>query len=266
MLKVFRNEKSGEITSLRTGEVVFSYAFLTRPRPEDDFKAGYYGADLVIQDEATLKAIKAYIKETMELNLDTKFGGKIGKNFHIPLRAGDPEVDIEEGKFVLKTNTKFQPQVLIVDKITREAREITEDEVDEIYSGMVGEAFIKFKPYSYNGQKGLSCYLSAVLKTKDGDPLGNKLSYADMFSDTVESLEDTSEDIDPVEAVVKVETSVKPKSKTKEAPKKGKEVLKKGKEEPEEAPDIDLDSLIEGPSSVEDEDQEDIEITIDDLL
>jgi hypothetical protein len=87
-----------------------------------------------------------------------------------------------------------------------------------------------------------------------------------MFSDTVESLEDTSEDIDPVEAIVKVETSVKPNNKTKEAPKKGKDTPKKAKVEPEEAPSIDLDSLIEGSSSIEDDDQEDREITIDDLL
>jgi hypothetical protein len=257
MLKVFRDEETGLIKSLRTGEVLFSYAFLTRPKPEGDFKAGYYGADLIIEDQDTLEAVKEYIKQEIEVGKQTKFDGKLGKGFHIPLRQGDPEVELEEDKFVLKANTKFQPQVLIKDYAAREVREITEDEVDEIYSGMYGSAVIKIKPYSYSGQKGVSCYLSSVLKTRDGDPLGSSMSYIDMFEEDMdfEDIEDELEEqLQPKEEKT---TSSKKNTSSKTSSKKNTSSKKE---------EVDVDSLIEGSKKDSGDNEDTKELSIEDLL
>ena len=83
---------------------------------------------------------------------------------------------------MLKTTTNKQPKIHIRDEGSGLAHEITEDEVDEIYSGMIGEAIIQFSPYNYLGRKGITCYLNAVCKTGDGTVLGGVASYVDEFS------------------------------------------------------------------------------------
>ena len=57
MLKVTRDPETGRIKRLLTGDVMFSYAYLLQPRPETDLKKGTFGADLIILDDETLKAI-----------------------------------------------------------------------------------------------------------------------------------------------------------------------------------------------------------------
>lgn len=182
MLKVKRDPETNRIRRLQTGDVMFSYAFLTTVRPDTDFKKGTYGADLIIQDEETLGAIKEYIQEVMEDAIENTWDGKLSKDLHIPLKKGDEESEIEAGHYVLKTTTKKQPKLLIRDSETGLAHEITEDEVDDIYSGMIGEAIIQLAPYNYNGKKGITCYLNAVCKTGDGIVLGGAASYEDEFS------------------------------------------------------------------------------------
>ena len=54
---------------------------------------------------------------------------------------------------------------------------------DEFYSGCYGYASIAFRGYLNNGKMGISVYLNNLLKSKDGEPLGNaKTDVASFFA------------------------------------------------------------------------------------
>lgn len=226
MLRVNRDESTGLIKSVQTGRVLFSYAYLTSPRSEQDFKPGTFGADLIILDEATEAAIKEYLQEVIAEATPKVWEGKLGKQFYIPFRAGDEEIDIEAGHYVLKSTTKRQPRILIRNEYGK-AHEIEEDEIEDIYSGMIGEAIISLRPFNYNGKKGITCYLSAVCKTEDGTALGSNISYAEAFSSSGEFDEEAEEETIP-------------------AAKKGKKSAPKVEEVEEAEEDVSIDSLITG--------------------
>jgi len=245
MLKVTRDPETNRIKRLQTGDVMFSYAFLTTVRPETDFKKGTYGADLIIQDEETLEAVKEYIQEVMESALEDTWEGKMSKTLYVPLKKGNEESEVEAGHYVLKTTTRKQPKLLIRDEETGVAHEITEDEVDDIYSGMIGEAIIQLSAYNYNGQKGITCYLNAVCKTGDGTPLGGNVSYENEFSLGSEFDEPTNA-----------------KAEVKSGSKKKKPVVVE--EEPDDA--LSLDALINGSVVTKGKAADSKRPTIDDLI
>lgn len=182
MFKVNTNPETGKVASLHLSDVTFSYSYLVTPRPENDFNPGTYGTELIIDDTETVKGIKDYLNEVIEEAKTTTWDGKMPKKLNLPLKKGREDKELEEGKFVLKTSTKQQPKLFIRKGEDTRAKEVTEEELDEIYAGMVGEAIVKFKAYSYNGINGVKAYLNAVCKTGDGTPLTKSVSYEDVFS------------------------------------------------------------------------------------
>jgi hypothetical protein len=186
MFKVTRDPETGRITSLHLQDVVFSYSYLVSPRPETDFNPGTYGTELVIKDADTVKAVKEYLNDIMEEAKVTTWENKVPKSVNLPLKKGNEENELEANAFVLKTSSKQQPKLFIRPEDSERAHEVTEDELDEIYAGMVGDAIVKFRAYSYNGIKGIKAYLNAVCKTDNGTPLAAKTSYEDVFSGPTE--------------------------------------------------------------------------------
>lgn len=234
MFKVNTNPETGKTVSLHLTDVTFSYSYLVSPRPENDFNPGTYGTELIIHDQETLKAAKDYLNEVMEEAKTTTWNNKIPKGLHLPIKKGNEDNDLEQGNFVLKTSSKQQPKLFIRPDDSERAKEVTEDELDEIYAGMVGEAIVKFRAYSYNGINGVKAYINAVCKTGDGTPLAKKVSYEDVFSGET--------DFDA------------PAPAKKAAPKKA---AKKDD-------DIDLDNMLSGqPTTAKAEEDN---LTIDDLL
>jgi hypothetical protein len=255
-LKINRNDDD-KIVSVKTGEGVFSYAFLTTPRPESDFKSGTYGTDFIIRDKETLAALKEYLNQVMKSAKDEHWGGKIPvpAKLHIPLKKGDEDNELTKGAYVLKTATKNMPKVLIRDTRTGRAIEIDEDRYGEIYSGMVGEIIVTFKGYSFSGNKGITAYISAACKTGDGTPLGSRGNYEDEFSietDYEESDFDEAEEEEVEEAPAKKGTTKKGTTTKKTTPKK--------------EPEIDIDSLIDAQSDdSEDEEEEEEEVNVKEM-
>ena len=52
----------------------------------------------------------------------------------------------------------------------------------EIYSGCYGNANVTFFPYNSAGKKGIGCGLNGIQKTRDGEPLGNRVTAEEAFS------------------------------------------------------------------------------------
>lgn len=115
-----------------------------------------------------------------------------GRDFKVepiamPFKQGDKEAeksekrgkngDFYKGKLVLKTNSKFKPQVVGLDR-----KEIINDKL--VYSGCLMYAEVNFVAYdSVNGgTDGVKAYLgNFVMKAKDGPRIAGK-SAADVFA------------------------------------------------------------------------------------
>lgn len=51
----------------------------------------------------------------------------------------------------------------------------------QVYSGMWGNISVSFFPYNSAGKKGIGCGLNGLQKTRDGEPLGNRVTAQDAF-------------------------------------------------------------------------------------
>jgi hypothetical protein len=268
MLKITRAKDSDKITQLQTAAGVFSYTYLVSPRPEDNFNPGTYGTEFIIRDGDTIKALKEYLSQVITEAKTEIWGGKIPANLHLPLKTGDEEVDIEKDAYVLKTASKRQPKLFILNPTTGNAHEIEdEEELSEIYAGMIGEVIIKFSAYVYNSINGVKCYINAACKTADGEPLANRASYKDAFSLSTEfdvngSTDKAEEQAEPeaVEKPTVKPAAVKPTVKLTEKP-VAKPVVKPAVQEKEPT----LDDLL-APKAGKAKVEETRQLTIDDLI
>lgn len=174
-----------------TGLVRFSYVNIFRSRAFREGQDAKYSICLLIpkSDKVTLKKIQAAIDEATQDGVSSKWGGKMPKNLHLPLRDGDEERADEapeyEGMYFLNANSNQKPG--IVDK---DRNEILDP--DEVYSGCWGRASINFFPYDSNGNRGVGVGLNNIQKIKDGEHLGAARASAE--SDFDDDFEDTDED------------------------------------------------------------------------
>lgn len=146
-----------------------------------------YSVTLTFPKENTklLETIKAAIESCAEKARTTMFGGKLPKNFELPrIKDGDEDFDEEgyPGQWVIKASSKFKPEV--VKKMTVAGKpqfvQITDEE--EFYGGCYGYASVTFRAFSVEVNKGISCQLDSLLKTKDGERFGGKSTAADDFA------------------------------------------------------------------------------------
>jgi len=214
------NETTGKIKALRVTDAVFSYSYLTAPRPEGQFKAGSYGTELIIKDEETIKLINQYLKEVVQTAIKETWNGKLPKDVYLPFEEGDEEVETEAGAYVLKTTSPTQPPLYIREAGQAWPRRLEGEEVSEIYAGMIGEAYVVLSPFNYLGKTGITAYINGVCKTADGTPFGGRANLEEVFAV-------------PSEAAMDFSAPVKPS--------KGKTVEKAP--EPEKEPEIDLATL-----------------------
>lgn len=248
MSRLIRNEE-GKIIKLRLENATVSYPYLVSPRPEGQFKAGSYGAEFIIYDEETKALVKDYVKEVAKTAIATHWNNKVPQKLGLPYEEGNEEVEREAGALILKTSSpKFQPRLFIRDPQTGRAHEITEDEIDSIYAGMIADADVTFKAYNVNGSTGITAYLGAVCKVADGEPFATKQSLEDSFS--LPSVFDA----EPAET--------KPTSKPTTKTTKNKKAAEEATEEAAEANPVSLDDLLTSPAKP----KKDAPITLDDLL
>ncbi len=170
-------------TKVITGKVRFSYVNIFRSRSFREGQDAKYSICLLIpkEDKAGLAKLTAAMDEAVQEGVRSKWGGKMPKNLHLPIRDGDVERADEapeyEGMMFLNATSQTKPG--IVDK---DLNEILDP--DEVYSGCWGRASINFFPYDSNGNRGVGVGLNNVQKLKDGDRLGAaRASAEDDFGD-----------------------------------------------------------------------------------
>lgn len=164
-------------TKVITDEVRLSYLHAFAPASVGDSDQKKYSACALIPKTAkkTLKLIEEAIAEATEEGKTKKWGGKIPKKLHNPLRDGDEEEDKGEeykGMYFINASSTKKPTLLNVDR-----SEIFDEE--ELKSGDWGKLSINFFPYSAQGNNGVGVGLNHIMKTRTGDALGGVRASAE---------------------------------------------------------------------------------------
>jgi len=170
-------------TQLVTGEVRISYEHLLAPYANQPGADEKFSATLLIpkSDTAVKQRIDASIQAAITDGVSGRWNGARPAQPPTPIYDGDGlrpsgEAFGEEckGHWVMTASSKIQPEV--VDTAGNPIFAPT-----EIYSGMYARVFLNFFAYNAAGKKGIGCGLGPVQKTRDGEPLGGRISASDAF-------------------------------------------------------------------------------------
>jgi len=107
----------------------------------------------------------------------------------LPLHDGDEDKTDEAYHNCLYLNAKCKTKPGVVDA---ERQQIINEE--EFFPGCYGYASVTFYPFDANGNKGVSAGLNNVMKTKDGERLGGRISADQDFAE-IETMSDDEEDL-----------------------------------------------------------------------
>lgn len=135
-------------------------------------------------EKKTVAAIKKAIEAAKASGIVSKWGGKEPKKLDLPLRDGDDKDD-EVYAGMLYVNAKCNTRPGIVD---RNRAPIVDEE--EIYSGVWAIVSVTFYPYDTNGNRGVACGLNNIMKFKDDEKLGGRVSAETDFADIDDEDED----------------------------------------------------------------------------
>jgi len=170
-------------TQVTTNETRISYEHLLKPYANQPGAEEKYSVTLLIPktDIATRQRIDAAIQAAAQEGLATKWGGVRPAQLTVPIYDGDgvrpngeafgPEC---KGHWVMTASSRQRPEV--VDLSLAPIIDAT-----QIYSGMYANISINFFAYFNSGKKGVGCGLGPVQKTRDGEPLGGRVSAAEAF-------------------------------------------------------------------------------------
>lgn len=180
-------------TKVVTGKVRLSYCHLFEPHAANEKQEKRYSTVILVpkSDKKTIKAIKAAQQAALEQGKDSKFNGKIPKNWHNTFRDADEEEDALEknpeyaGHYMMSIGNKNRPGI-----VDRDKEPITDS--TEVYSGCYARVAMNAFPYATQGNRGVSFGLNHVQKLADGEPFGNVTRAEDEFDD----LDDDEDDDD----------------------------------------------------------------------
>lgn len=168
-----------------TGVARLSYEHVFQPYARNAGDTPRYSTTILVpkSDTQTKAAIDAAIEAAKQAGMATKYGGVIPPVLAIPVYDGDgtrpsdgmpfgPEC---KGHWVFTASNKNRPEVIGMNRqpIINES---------EIYSGVYAYVNVTFFPYNSNGRKGVGCALNCLMKAKDGEPLGSRISVQDAFA------------------------------------------------------------------------------------
>lgn len=176
--------KKNKDTSIRIGEVRFSYTAVFQPKKNDDGTPSKYGVCIIIpkEDTETVNLVKEAIDAAKQRGKLEKWGGKIPANVKSCLRDGDIDREDDEafaGCYFLNASSRNKPGVKVLED------GVVSDALDEedFYSGCYGAVTLDFFPYESSGNKGVGAGLNNVIKTRDGDRLSGGRSADEDFAD-----------------------------------------------------------------------------------
>lgn len=147
--------------------------------PDGNDKTARYMTNVLIpaNEKLTIAAIKKAIEEAKAAGIASKWGGKEPKKLVMPLHDGDDRDD-EVYAGMLYVNAKCSTRPGIVDR-----NKVPIFDEEEIYSGVWAIVSVTFYPYDTNGNRGVACGLNNIMKFKDDEKLGGRVSAESDFAD-----------------------------------------------------------------------------------
>lgn len=148
-----------------------------RYNPDGDQADGKYMTNVLIpkDEKETIEAINKAIAEAKKQAIVSKWGGKEPKKLDMPLRDGD-EKDDENYEGHLFVNAKSNTRPGIVDR-----KKVPIVDEEEVYSGVWAIMSVTFFGYDKNGNKGVACGLNNIMKFKDDEHFGGRISAESDF-------------------------------------------------------------------------------------
>lgn len=175
-------------TKLITGKVRLSFAKVWEAEA-DDYGNLWFSTAILIpkEDKETLRKYKAII-EVLKKQAEAKYGGKLPKDFHTPLRDGDEEAeekgDAYVGHYFFNAKSKNRPGISKPVGKDGNGKTKFQDITDttEVYSGCYARVSLNFYLFDTKGNKGIAAGLNNIVKVQDGDFLGGRSSVNDDFA------------------------------------------------------------------------------------
>ncbi|MCE3202494.1 DUF2815 family protein [Paenibacillus sonchi] len=180
--------KDNQSTKVITGKARLSFARVWEAE-EDDYGNLWFSSAILIpkDDKETLQKIKTVV-ELLKEQAKAKYGGKLPKDFHTPLRDGDEEAEEKgeayTGHYFFNAKSKNRPG--IVKPVGKDAngkakfQEITD--TTEVYSGCYVRVSVNLYLFDTKGNKGVAVGLNNIVKVQDGEFLGGRSRAEDDFS------------------------------------------------------------------------------------
>ena len=146
------------------------------PNGEGD---GKYMTNVLIpkSEKKTIKVLEQAIEAAKKAGVVSKWGGKEPKKLDMPLRDGDDkEDDVYQDHFYISAKCNTRPGV-----VDKNKNPIVDEE--EMYSGVWAFVSVTFYAYDVSGNRGVACGLNNLMKFKDDDHLGGRVSADSDFAD-----------------------------------------------------------------------------------
>lgn len=147
--------------------------------PDGNPDNGKYMTNILIpkSEKKTVEALRQAIETAKKAAVVSKWSGKEPKKLDLPLRDGDEkDEDAYAGHYYLNAKSSTRPG--IVDK-----KKVPVVDEEEIYSGVWCVVSVTFFGYDVSGNKGVACGLNNLMKFKDDEHLGGRVSAESDFSD-----------------------------------------------------------------------------------
>lgn len=184
-------------TTITTGEVRLSYEHLIEPYSMDgDPTKAKYSVTLLIpkSDTATKARIDAAIQAAIQEGQTGKWGGA---------KVLQPAIPIHDGDGIRQNGEAFGPECAghwVMTASSKQRQEIVDTGLNpildptQVYSGMYARVCINFFAYANSGKRGVGAGLGPVQKTRDGEPLGGRITAEAAFGAPVP----TAPRVDPI--------------------------------------------------------------------
>lgn len=176
-------------TTITIGEVRLSYCNVFQPQPPFNNPAGEKKFSVTVlvpkSNPAAKAAIDAAINAAIEAGVSAKWGGVRPPMPSICVHDGDGPRPSDgqpfgaecKGCWVFTATCKAEQPPFVVDQQVQKIINPT-----EVYSGCYANVNVTFYAYNQAGKKGIGCGLNGVQKTRDGEPLANRVTAEEAFS------------------------------------------------------------------------------------
>lgn len=172
-------------TSIRIGEVRFSYARVFEPYKQEGQETAKYSCCILVpkSNKEAIKLITDAVDAAAKVGAEKFWSNKVPATLKKPLRDGEdehPDDPVYKGMMFFNCNNTRKPGVQVLD----DGERYNADSDDDFYSGCWGAVTVNFYPYNKNGNKGVGASLGNLIKTRDDDRLsGGGESTEDSFGD-----------------------------------------------------------------------------------